>query len=150
MALSAARNTERYGEIVAIDSFPVGAAKKIYAGGLVAVAKSGAITAYAEAASDAANKVCKGVAVADVDNTDGDAGDLNVDTQYGDFEFTSSGLSASYEGSPAYAHDDESVRLKGSATHDVGVGIITKVLSATSCRVRITPESIAYANSFGS
>jgi len=116
----------------------------------VAVAKSGAITAYAEAASDAANKVCKGVAVADVDNTDGDAGDLNVDTQYGDFEFTSSGLSASYEGSPAYAHDDESVRLKGSATHDVGVGIITKVLSATSCRVRITPESIAYANSFGS
>jgi hypothetical protein len=150
MALSASRNTERYGEIVAIDSFPVGAAKKIYAGGLVAVAKSGAITPYAEAASDAASKVCKGVAVEDVDNTDGDAGDLNVDVQYGDFEFTSSGLSASYEGSPAYVYNDGEVRLKGATTYDIGAGIITKVLSATSARVRITPESIAYANSFGS
>ena len=146
MALSADRDTVRYGALKGIDSFPVGAAKTIYGGGIVAVLKSAAVTAYAQAAGDTANTVCKGVAAAKADNASGGAGAINVDVQYGEFEFTSSGLSASDEGAAVFANGDNAVALKATTTHDIGVGVITKVLSATSAKIMITPESIAAAN----
>lgn len=148
-ALADNLDTPRHGGLIGIDSFPVGASKTIYQGGLVSVLKSGAVTAYAQAAGDTANTICKGVAMEKADNSSGSAGDINVKVGYGEFEFTSAGLSASNEGSPVYVADDQTVKLKAATTNDVPCGIITKVISATSAKIRITPESIRAAANFG-
>lgn len=145
MALSANRDTVRYGELKGIDEIPVGASKTIYQGGLVSVLKSATVPAYAQAAGDTANTVCKGVALNYVANG-ATAGAVNVQTAYGEFEFSSAGLSASNEGDAVYIVDDETVNVKSVTAQDIGCGIITKVISATSCRVMVTPEAIHSAN----
>ncbi|SNS38028.1 hypothetical protein SAMN06265365_15811, partial [Tistlia consotensis] len=62
--------------------FPVGAGKKVYAGGLV-VLNAGS----AEAGTTALALVCVGRAEEQVDNTGGAAGDLTVRVRRGTFRF---------------------------------------------------------------
>ena len=117
MALSAERNTTRMNPdpVVGILEPPLGAGKKVYLGGLVAVNAG-----YAEAASTALNLIAVGVAEATVDNTGGAAGDKRVRCKRGTFRFKNSAADAVTQADllkDCYIVDDETVaKTDGSGT----------------------------------
>lgn len=123
---------------VAIDEIvlPVAASKKIYGGTAVCVNTSG----DAQMADDAANLKFIGMARngVDVDNSGGNAGDLNVyvkpiglgTERYQ--RFACSSATKAWEGVMVYFVDDNTVALAATTTHDVPAGIVIKFESATS------------------
>lgn len=97
--------------------FPVATAKKIYAGAIVALNASG----YATPGAVAATLVAVGRAEAQVDNTNGQNGDLNVTVRRGVFLYKNSAdadlIARTEIGQACYIVDDETVaKTDGTGT----------------------------------
>jgi hypothetical protein len=123
--------TEKEGHLIA---YPVGAAKRIYKGGLVVVDTT---TGYAEAGSDAANRAFVGVAYEDADNSAGAAGALTVRVKKGGaFVYNSVGAAQTDVGKQALLVDDNTAKT-AATTNNIPVGQVVEYLSATRLRVRI-------------
>ena len=123
-ALAAARDTKR--KDGRVFSLPMGAAKKVYAGGLVVL--NGL---YAEAGSAAAGLQAIGRAADTVDNTDGDAGDLNVTVEKGVFLYANSGggdaITNAHVGRRCFIVDDQTVALTDNGGARSMAGIVREV-----------------------
>ncbi|MEX0971519.1 MAG: hypothetical protein WD046_13860 [Paracoccaceae bacterium] len=117
-ALIKGRNTpERSGDI---RNFGLAASTMIYAGSLVALNAAGALVP----ASTATTLTIVGRAEADVDNTDGSAGDLACDVRTGIFRYANSAdadeITAAEIGDACYAVDDQTVaKTDGTSTRSV-------------------------------
>lgn len=94
--------------------FPVDAAKKIYAGTMVGVSASG----YAGPASGTTYTIVVGVCEKQVDNTSGNAGDLEVLVSrgsYGHIAQTGTTIDKTKINSKVYAVDDSTVSLTSTS-----------------------------------
>lgn len=106
MSLSQPRNTRRRERNQNHD--PVAASTTIYQGGLVCLDASG----NAVPGAVSATLVARGRAEDTVDNSAGSAGDLNVRTTVGVFQFANDGVAAvtrAHIGDDCYILDDETV-----------------------------------------
>jgi len=117
MALTKDRNTPaRDGSVL---SLPVAAAKKLFAGAMVARDANG----YATPGATALNIRGVGRAEALADNSGGANGDINVSVRKGVFRFANDGTDAvdrSHIGSDCYIVDDETVASNdGTGTRSV-------------------------------
>jgi len=132
MALSADQKITRQEGVIL--GLPVAGSTKIYGGSLVAVNADG----YAVPASDTAGLKFKGIARAQVDNSSGGNGDLNVEVWTGQvFELTVySTLAQTDLGRPVFVKDDGQVDLKGAAW--IKVGRIAEVVSRAARNVKPT------------
>lgn len=122
MALTKDRNTKRRDGKQYND--PVAAATKIYAGSLVCLNAAG----NAVPGSVATTLIARGVAVEQVDNSAGAAGDLRVTTERGVFPFANSASSDAITraeiGDSCYIVDDQTVaKTSGTNTRSVA-GVI--------------------------
>jgi hypothetical protein len=99
-----------------VESYPVAASAKIFAGALVALNAAG----FAAPGSTALNLVAAGRAEERVDNTSGAAGDLNVRVRRGIFRWANSAaadeITAAEIGDDCFIVDDQTV-AKTSATN---------------------------------
>ena len=131
-ALAKDRNTVRKeGEYAA---YPVKADAKIYGGGMVCVGADG----YAIPASDTAGLKFVGISRSAVDATGAASGGLIVEVwREGNFELTAGQNMVAEIGTLVCVVDDETVDLADVTTHDVAVGIIAEVNSATSVYIDI-------------
>jgi|TARA_Y100001001_G_scaffold105075_1_gene102787 hypothetical protein len=125
MALTADRNTKRRDGVLYSD--PVAAATRIFAGSIVCLDASG----NAVPGSTATTLTARGVAQEQVDNRDGAAGDLRVETRRGVFPFANSAstdeITRADIGNSAYIVDDETVaKTNGTSTRSVA-GVIRDV-----------------------
>ena len=123
MAATSSRNTvTRAGRVW---SYPVAAATIIYAGTMVVLDSSG----NAKPAADTAGLRVIGMARADVDNSAGSAGDLDVEVSRTDVaHFTNSStaaVDADDKGKLCYVEDDSTVAE--TSTHKVQAGIVEDV-----------------------
>ena len=125
MALTADRNTKRRDGVLYSD--PVAAATRIFAGSIVCLDASG----NAVPGSTATTLTARGVAQEQVDNRDGAAGDLRIETRRGVFPFANSAstdeITRADIGNSAYIVDDETVaKTNGTSTRSVA-GVIRDV-----------------------
>ena len=105
--------------------YPVAANTKIYAGSLVCVNAAG----YAVPAADTSGYRFAGVALEQVDNSDGGK---NVRVRRaGVFEFDAVSISQDMVGAPMYAADDHTFDDAAGPTNDIKVGLLVKYVSAT-------------------
>lgn len=119
-------------------SYPVAASTTIYAGTLVFINAAG------NADDDTATGVngFAGIAINQVDNSAGSAGDLNVEVYTeGDFELTGTSLGLTDNGMPVYADDNYALVLSLGAT-SVRIGTIVKNVSSTKAIVAIKPSQV--------
>jgi hypothetical protein len=108
--------------------YPVAANVTIYAGSLVCVNASG----YATPAADTSGYRFAGVAMEQVDNSDGSDGALKVRLRRaGVFEFDAASISQDMVGTPMYAVDDHTFDDAAGPTNDIKVGLLVKYVSAT-------------------
>jgi hypothetical protein len=136
MALSADFNyVEQEGKLLAL---PVVAADIIYKGSLCKINAAGFLAPCApEAGSTFA-----GIAIENIDNSAGAAGDLLCRVQnVGAIELVGAGLAQSDVGSKVYATDDGVITTVEGTTSKQLVGVIVKFISATSVLVKLTPFS---------
>jgi|SRR3989339_1173041 hypothetical protein len=106
----------------------VAANTKIYAGSLVCVNAAG----YAVPAADTSGYQLAGVALEQVDNSDGSDGGKTVRLRRtGVFEFDAVSISQSMVGLLMYAADDHTFDDAAGLTNDVKVGLLVKYVSAT-------------------
>ena len=106
-------------------ALPVAAAVKIYAGSLVCVNAAG----YAVPAADTSGYRFAGVAMEQVDNSDGGK---NVRVRRaGVFEFDAVSISQDMVGVAMYAADDHTFDDAAGPTNDIKVGLLVKYVSAT-------------------
>lgn len=114
MALTASRETDE--RKLELDSFPVAATYIIYAGALVMLNSSG----YARPGATATGMIAVGKATQYVDNTDGAAGDENVEVALGCFSFKNSSstdeIATDDYGKLCYIVDDQTVALTDGST----------------------------------
>ncbi|MEM5790245.1 MAG: hypothetical protein AAGU11_23240, partial [Syntrophobacteraceae bacterium] len=137
-ALSNDRKTEFFEGVE--NYFPVGEAKKIYAGSLVCLDGT---TRLAEAASDAAGKVFAGVALAHADNSLGLASALNVPVRRrGVFLFGIAAAQQADVGKAVFIADDQTVALVADVTNAIYAGVIARVEGVTKVWVDIYPALI--------
>lgn len=115
MVLTADRNTARRdGELF---SYPMEAATHLYAGQMIVLNAAG----NAEAATEAAAKVCVGRAIEEVNNT-GAAAAKSITVEAGVFRWANEGaITKTSIGDTVYMHDDQSVQASGVGTSPVGV-----------------------------
>ena len=105
--------------------YPVAANMKIYAGSLVCVNAAG----YAVPAADTSGYRFAGVALEQVDNSDGGK---NVRVRRaGVFEFDAVSISQDMVGAAMYAADDHTFDDAAGPTNDIKVGLLVKYVSAT-------------------
>jgi len=105
--------------------YPVAANTKIYAGSLVCVNAAG----YAVPAADTIGYQIAGVALEQVDNSDGSK---NVRLRRaGVFEFDAVSISQNMVGTPMYAADDHTFDDAAGPTNGIKVGLLVKYVSAT-------------------
>lgn len=107
------RDNKRY-------SFPVAAATKLYAGGIVAINAGG----YATKGAVATTLKCVGIAEEVVDNSAGANGDLKVPVRRGLFKFANSSagdaIALADVGANCYIVDDQTVaKTDGTGTRSV-------------------------------
>lgn len=114
----------------------VTASSKIFAGTLVNFDANKNV----KKGSDTAGEVFAGVAMHEVDNSDGAAGDQEIDLyQNGDFIFALSGGAALADiGTEVFVLDDQTVAKTAAVTNNVSVGYIVGYIDATYVRVRIS------------
>jgi predicted RecA/RadA family phage recombinase len=105
--------------------YPVAANTKIYAGSLVCVNATG----YAVPAADTSGFHLAGVALEQVDNSDG--GKTVRVRRAGVFEFDAVSISQNMVGTPMYASDDHTFDDAAGPTNDIKVGLLVKYVSAT-------------------
>lgn len=131
MSLTANRNlVDQEGKEL---SHPVAVAH-VYKGALV---KHNAAGYLAPCAAEAGSNFA-GVAIEEVDNSAGAAGDLVCKTaKQGCFELPGTGFAQSDVGSKVYALDDASVTLTEGTDKKQIVGVIEKFISATKVLVKI-------------
>lgn len=127
-ALTKDRNTVRRDGVQ--NSDPVAAAARIFAGSIVCLNATG----FAVPGSTATTLKARGVAQEHVDNRDGAAGDLRIETRRGVFPFANSAstdeITRADIGAEAFIVDDQTV-AKTSATNSRSVaGVIRDVDSA--------------------
>jgi hypothetical protein len=138
-ALTSDRNTEySLGDLLSI---PVAAGSRIFAGALVCSNAGG----YAVRAADSAGLVFEGVATAQADNRNGEAGDVRVVVRRrGRYRLDcASTLDQSALSAQVYAVDDHTVGVAEDVAHSVAVGVIDKVESAGECWVSIDAGVLA-------
>jgi hypothetical protein len=105
--------------------YPVAANTKIYAGSLVCVNAAG----YAVPAADTSGYRFAGVALEQMDNSDGGK---NVRLRRaGVFEFDAVSISQDLVGAAMYAADDHTFDDAAGPTNDIKVGLLVKYVSAT-------------------
>ena len=108
--------------------YPVAANTKIYAGSLVCVSATG----YAVPAADTSGYRFAGVAMEQVDNSDGSDGGKTVRLRRaGVFEFDAASISQDMVGAAMYAVDDHTFDDADGPTNDIKVGLLVKYVSAT-------------------
>lgn len=119
-------------------SYPVAATTRIYEGTLVFVNAAGfAVDVTATGVNGFA-----GVAVREVDNSSGDAGDLSVEVYCdGDFELVGSGFAQADVHSVAYAEDNFAIGVSISSA-SVPIGRVIEFVSSTRLVVRIKPTGV--------
>ena len=105
--------------------YPVAANTKIYAGSLVCVNAAG----YAAPAADTSGYRFAGVALEQVDNSDG--GKHVRLRRAGVFEFDAVSISQDMVGAAMYAADDHTFDDAAGPTNDIKVGLLVKYVSAT-------------------
>jgi hypothetical protein len=106
----------------------VAATTKIYAGSLVCVNATG----YAAPAADTSGYHIAGVALGQVDNSDGsDGGKIVRVRRAGVFEFDAVSISQDMVGTPMYVADDHTFDDAAGPTNDIKVGQLVKYVSAT-------------------
>src|SRR4030042_3477389 len=106
----------------------VAANTKIYAGSLVCVNAAG----YAAPAADTSGYQLAGVALEQVDNSDGSDGGKNVRVRRaGVFEFDAVSISQNMVGTSMYAADDHTFDDAAGPTHHIKGGLVSKYVSAT-------------------
>jgi len=116
--------------------FEMAAGAKIYAGTQVCLDASG----YAVSAADTASYVFVGVAAEQVDNTDGNNGDLRIKVwRKGVFKFAYNPGDAARTnvGDIVYIKDNQTVTIAASVTHDVVCGRIFEYVDASNVYVDI-------------
>jgi len=114
--------------------FPVAANTKIYVGSLVCLNASG----YAVPAADTSGYLCAGVAMEQVYNS-GANGDKEIRLRRtGAFEFEAVSLTQTMVGAPMYAVDDQTFDATAGSTNHVKVGVLVKIVSATTGWIDIT------------
>jgi hypothetical protein len=105
--------------------YPVAANTKIYAGSLVCISAAG----YAVPAADTSGYRFAGVALEQVDNSDGGK---NVRLRRaGVFEFDAVSITQDMVGAAMYAADDHTFDDAAGPTNDIKVGLLVKYVSAT-------------------
>ena len=108
--------------------FPVAASTKIYAGSLVCVNTSG----YAVPAADVNGYRFVGVAMEQMDNSDGANGGKTVRVRRaGVFEFDATSITQAMVGTAMYAVDDHTFDDAAGPANDIKVGALIKYVSAT-------------------
>lgn len=118
-------------------TYPVAAAERIFNGALVMIDVMADSVAYArEAVASATNRGCVGVATAEVNNTSGGSGALNVTVLEAEFLFAATTVSGGL-GSLAYAEDDNTVD-ETQASNEPVAGVITGVTGASECWVAVS------------
>jgi predicted RecA/RadA family phage recombinase len=128
-ALSSAKEVNRKDGL--FQSYPVAATTTIYKGATVMIS-SGYLT---NAVDGSGNLLC-GVAMETVDNSSGDAGDLECKVyKSGSFEFAIVGASQASVGVQAYVVDNQTVAV--STTNSVKGGTVVEYISSTKVRVLI-------------
>lgn len=133
MAVTANQTISR--KCVDRDSYPVAAAARIYEGTLAFLTVLGYLAAVT---ATGANRFA-GIALREVDNTDGSAGDLTAEVHaWGEFLLTGSGFTQASVGRDAFATDNYTITDAPSAS-GVRIGVITRYVSATKVYVRIEP-----------
>jgi len=105
--------------------YPVAANTKIYAGSLVCIDAAG----YAVPAADTSGYRFAGVALEQVDNSDG--GKHVRLRRTGVFEFDAVSITQDMVGAAMYAADDHTFDDAAGPTHDIKVGLLVKYVSAT-------------------
>jgi hypothetical protein len=116
-----------YREGVELD-YPVAANSKIYSGSLVCCNTSG----YAVPGSDSPVHKFLGVALEQVDNTEGADGDKVIRLRRtGVFEFDAEALEQAAIGSTMYVVDDHTMSPASETIYDVRIGILVKLVSVT-------------------
>jgi hypothetical protein len=118
-------------------SFPVVATDIIYAGSLVCVNAAG----YALPGADTAGLIFQGIAVEQVDNSTGNAGDKTVVLRRrGLIKMTlGTAISQANVGDNVFLVDDESVDIAAQTTNDIFCGIIAGYIDSTHAWVDIEP-----------
>ena len=114
-------------------SYPVAASTRIDQGTLVFVNAAG------NADDDTATGVnaFAGIAIAEANNTDGSAGDIEVEVYTeGDFELVGTSLALTDNGMPIYADDNYALVLSLGAT-SVRIGTVVRTVSSTKAIVAI-------------
>jgi hypothetical protein len=108
--------------------YPVAANTKIFAGSLVCVNSTG----YAVPAADTSGYRFVGVAMEQVDNSDGtDGGKVVRLRRTGVFEFDAGSITQAMVGTSMYATDDHTFDDAAGPTNDIKVGQLVKYVSAT-------------------
>jgi len=121
-----------------IRSYPV-ADVHIYEGTLVYLTAAG----YATDVTATGVNGFVGIALSEVDNSAGSAGDLNVEVwAEGDFELTLTGGAQAEVGSIVYGDDNYACVVTIGST-SVPIGRIVKHVSSTKAIVNITPKGVA-------
>jgi hypothetical protein len=105
--------------------YPVAANTKIYAGSLVCISAAG----YAVPAADTSGYRFAGVAMEQVDNSDG--GQSVRLRRAGVFEFDAVSITQDMVGVAMYAADDHTFDDAAGPTNDIKVGQLVKYVSAT-------------------
>ena len=114
-------------------SYPVAASVHIYEGTLVFLTAAG----YATDVTATGVNGFVGVAVGEVDNSSGSAGDLTVEVwAEGEFVLQGTGFAQADVGSKVYAEDNYTVGVSIS-TASVPIGMVTEYISSTKIRVDI-------------
>lgn len=117
--------------------FKVAGGAKLFANALVCADVDG----FAVPMGAAATKFL-GVNVQQVDNTNGQDGDMVAEVRrHGAHLFKCAAFTQAMVGKPAFATDDETV-IDASAAGRMPIGQIVEVLSATACVVDIVPGGV--------
>lgn len=117
--------------------YPVAASTRIYEGTMVFIDASG----YANDDTGSGANRFGGIAIAEVDNSGGSAGDLSVEVwEEGEFELVGSSLVQGSVGLDAYATDNFTID-DAYASNGVRVGRITRLISSTKVMVKLDPQT---------
>jgi hypothetical protein len=140
-ALAEDRSTEE--RAMQYRTYGVLASTKIFAGSMVAITAAG----YAVPASDTAGLILVGRAEAQIDNSAGASGALDITVKRGTFSWAATGMAISNVGDPVFALDDQTVGVTGGSTNKVYAGVIAEYVSATEVWVEQDATLANYARS---
>ena len=134
-ALTKDRNTPMRGEKTRKIVLKMAGTTKIYAGAGVCANATG----FAVPAADTAGLVTMGRAEAQVDNSAGADGDLEIEVSRAVFLFNHTGMTQANVGRSVVWLDDNTVGLASAATNDIPAGILDELDAGGGAWVEILP-----------